>query len=159
MIIYLERALIFFIFAAEFQTVIMKQEDIRAPYKSTQLISILNKNAEIISELKKFMEEVSTKTSLRAHYCCAKNSFIRERILTLTCTVMLIINGLKCSLQVALPHCFEYFSQGLSCSRQAFCEQRVKWKPAFFHDLNQVPVSGFYRSYADRVKHWKGMVL
>ena len=117
------------------------------------------KNAEIIHELKKIMEEVSTRTSLRAHYCYAKNAFIRERILTLTCTVMLIINGLKCSLQVALPHCFEYFSQGLSCSRQAFCEQRVKWKPAFFHDLNQVPVSGFYRSCADRVKRWKGMVL
>ena len=72
----------FCIFASEFQTVIMKQEDISTSYKSTQLISILNKNAEIIHELKKFMEEVSTRTSLRAHYCYTKNSFICERILT-----------------------------------------------------------------------------
>ena len=133
----------FCIFVAEFQTVMMKQEDIKASYKSTQLISILNINAGIINELKKFIEEVSTQASLRVHYCYAKNAFIRERILTLTCTVMLIINGLKRSLQVELQHYFEYFSQGLSCSKQAFCEQRVKWKPAFFHDLNQVLVSGF----------------
>jgi hypothetical protein len=114
-------------------------------------------NVEIINELKKFINEVSGQTSKKAYYCYSKNSFIRERILTLKTTVMLIINGLKRSLQIELQHYFEYFTSGLSCSKQAFCEQRVKLKPEFFHDLNQVLVSGFYRFYDKNVKRWKGL--
>ena len=116
-------------------------------------------NVEIINELKKFIDEVSGQAIKKEHYCYSKNSFIRERILTLKCTVMLIINGLKRSLQIELQNFFENFSSGLSCSKQAFCEQRVKLKPAFFHDLNQVLVSCFYHFYDGNVKHWKGMIL
>ena len=72
---------------------------------------------------------------------------------------MLIINGLKRSLQIELQNFFENCFQGLSCSKQAFCDQRVKLKPDFFHALNQVPVSNFYRFYQGQDKRWKGMTL
>jgi hypothetical protein len=116
-------------------------------------------NVEIINELKKFIDSVARESDKRASYCYSTTSFIRERVLTLKCTVMLIINGLKRSLQIELQNFFEHCSQGLSCSKQAFCDQRVKLKPEFFHDLNQVLVSNFYRSYQEHVKRWKGMLL
>jgi hypothetical protein len=116
-------------------------------------------NVAIINELKKFINTVSNDKALRACYCYTPQSFIRNRVLTFSNTVMLITNSLKRSLQVELQSFFEYFSPGLSCSKQAFCEQRVKLKPQFFHDLNQVLVSEFYRSYAGKVKRWKNMEL
>jgi hypothetical protein len=116
-------------------------------------------NVEIINGIKKFIDSVSTEKSMKAYYCYSTTSFIRERILTLKCTVMLIINGLKRSLQIELQNYFEYCSEGLSCSKQAFCDQRAKLKPEFFHDLNHVLVSNFYSSYQENVKRWKGMIF
>ena len=116
-------------------------------------------NVEIINELKKFIESVAGEREQRESYCYLPTSFIRERILTLKCTVMLIINGLKRSLQIELQDFFEHCSQGLSCSKQAFCDQRVKLKPEFFQALNDVLVSNFYRFYQGQEKRWKGMRL
>ena len=116
-------------------------------------------NVEIINELKKFIDSVAKERDKRASYCYSPTSFVRERVLTLKCTVMLIINGLKRSLQIELQNFFENCTQGLSCSKQAFCDQRVKLKPEFFHALNQVLVSNFYRFYQGHDKRWKGMTL
>ena len=116
-------------------------------------------NVEIINEIKKFIDSVSSEKSLKEYYCYSTTSFIRKRVLTLKFTVMLIINGLKRSLQIELQDFFEYCTEGLSCSKQAFCDQRVKLKPEFFHDLNQVLVTNFYQSYQDHVRLWKGIIL
>jgi predicted component of viral defense system (DUF524 family) len=74
-------------------------------------------NVEIINEIKKFTDSVSTEKHMKESYCYSTTSFVRERVLTLKCTVMLIINGLKRSLQIELQNFFEHCSQGLSCSK------------------------------------------
>jgi hypothetical protein len=62
-------------------------------------------------------------------------------------------------LSIEIRRFFEQFSEGITCSKQAFCEQRAKLKPVFFQDMNQIPVSGFYRCYGEMAKRWKGMYL
>jgi hypothetical protein len=116
-------------------------------------------NVSIIDELKKFIDTVEMESSLKSQYCISTKAFTRKRILTLRNTAMLIINGLKRSLSVEVRHFFERFSPENTCTKQAFCEQRAKLKPAFFHDCNNVLTSGFYRHYGEHVKRWKGMIL
>jgi hypothetical protein len=116
-------------------------------------------NIAIINELKKFLEETAAIKAEMVKYTYTTQAFTRERVLTFKIMVMLILNALKRSLSVELQDFFEHFSQGNLCSKQAFCEQRAKLSPAFFHDWNQVLVSNFYRCYHANVKKWKGMVL
>jgi len=52
-------------------------------------------NVEIMNELKKFIDSIAMERDKRASYCYSPTSFVRGRILTLQCTVMLIINGLN----------------------------------------------------------------
>jgi hypothetical protein len=120
---------------------------------------ITDANVGIIQELKKFLNEISNENVQRARYVESAKSFTRRRQLPFKRIVMLILNGLKRSLQVELQSFFERFSPGQSCSKQAFCNQRIKLKPSFFHAWNQVLVSGFYHYYGDKVKQWKGMNL
>ncbi|MDR2843292.1 MAG: hypothetical protein LBV57_01435 [Candidatus Symbiothrix sp.] len=72
---------------------------------------------------------------------------------------MLILNILKRSLSVELQHFFDYFSQGMTCTKQAFSAQRAKLQPTFFHDWNTVLVENFYLHYGEYAKKWKGMRL
>jgi hypothetical protein len=95
----------------------------------------------------------------KQQYCYSVKAFTRNRLLSMENTVMLIMNALKRSLNIELQNYFERFAGGRSCSKQAFCEQRVKLKSGFFHDWNQVLISNFYKHYGDKVKTWKGMVL
>jgi hypothetical protein len=116
-------------------------------------------NVGIIHELKKFLNEISDEKARRKCYVYSTKAFTRKRLLPFTRIVMLIINGLKRSLQVELQSFFENFSQEQPCRKQAFCKQRIKLNPAFFHDWNQVLISNFYRSYGKNVKQWQGMNL
>jgi len=114
-------------------------------------------NVGIISELKKFLSSASTESAQRERYCYSSHTFTRHRLLPFTRIVMLIVNGLKRSLQVELQSFFEHFSQDLPCSKQAFSKRRIELKPTFFQEWNQVLVANFYRCYGERVKRWKGM--
>jgi hypothetical protein len=95
----------------------------------------------------------------KVQYCSSPTAFTRNRVLTMKNTIMLVMNALKRSLNIELQNYFEHIGTGISCSKQAFCEQRAKLKPEFFHAWNQVLVSSFYKHYGDHVKKWKGMVL
>ncbi|MDR2691161.1 MAG: IS4 family transposase [Dysgonamonadaceae bacterium] len=116
-------------------------------------------NVRIIDELKKFIRAIVNNPIEKAQYCNSSKAFTRDRILTMENTIMLIMNALKRSLNIELQSYFDHFGENKSCSKQAFCEQRVKLKPEFFHAWNQVLVSSFYKHYGDTVKTWKGMVL
>ncbi|MDR1339382.1 MAG: hypothetical protein LBK58_04945, partial [Prevotellaceae bacterium] len=69
------------------------------------------------------------------------------------------MNTLKWSLNIELQSSFEHFGGGISCSKQAFCEQRAKLKPEFFHAWNKLSISSFYKHYGNNVKKWKGMPI
>jgi len=116
-------------------------------------------NVGIINELKKFLNAVSTESPQRERYLYSSKKFTRNRLLPFKRVVMLIINGLKRSLQVELQSFFEHFSSYPPCSKQAFCKQRIQLKAAFFQEWNQVLVSGFYRYYGENAKRWKYMDL
>ena len=116
-------------------------------------------NVAIINDMKKVLEEVSVNREARIKYCYTPTAFTRNRILSFDRIVTLLLNGLKQSLQIELQNFFDHCVPGQSCSKQAFCEQRAKLKPEFFHDWNQVLVSSFYRHYEEKAKRWKGMYL
>jgi hypothetical protein len=117
-------------------------------------------NVVIIDTLKKFMSEATSVPSVKARYCnFADKDFTRNRVLTFSTLVFLLLNTVKRSLSIELQHFFECFSNGLTCSKQAFSAQHSKLNPVFFHDWNQVLVDQFYQQYGDRVKTWKGKRL
>ncbi|KAA6317719.1 hypothetical protein EZS27_032170 [termite gut metagenome] len=117
-------------------------------------------NVLIIDELNRFIHESVHITSIREKYCIsARKDFTRNRVLTFKVLAILLVRALKRSLSIEIQTFFEHFSQGISCSKQAFCAQGSKLKPIFFHDWNQVLVKSFYQHYGDQAKRWKAMKL
>jgi hypothetical protein len=116
-------------------------------------------NVSIINELKKFINEVVTKTSIKETYCYSKTAFTRNRVLTLPNIICLIIGTLKRSLTIEIQTYLKQFSEAKSCTKQAFCEQRVKLKATFFQAMNQILVTFFYLYYGEIAKRWKGKFL
>jgi hypothetical protein len=117
--------------------------------------SMAEANVSIIDELKKFLREIVNNPIKKAQYSSSSAAFTRNRVLKMDDIIMLIMNALKRSLNIELQSYFEHFGAGKSCSKQAFCEQRVKLKPEFFHAWNQLPVSSFYKHYGDSVKRYR----
>lgn len=113
-------------------------------------------NLWIITDLKKFLQEVSEDNMQKSKYTYGKQDFSRQRILCFKTTVLLLLNALKRSLSIELHEFFENIPQKVSCSKQAFSKQRRKLKPEFFHDWNSVLVESFYRHYKHKYKRWKG---
>lgn len=116
-------------------------------------------NVRIITELKHFIEKNANDASERCKYISSPEFFRRKRVLTFGRIALLIMSALKRTLSLELFHFPELFSVPLTCSKQAFSEQRIKLKPIFFHDWNQVLVQSFYRQYGLNVKKWKGLVV
>jgi hypothetical protein len=116
-------------------------------------------NVSIINDLKKFLSSVTDDASERERYVFLSTSFQRKRVLTLSLVVLLIINFLKKSLSIELSNFFFCLLPEKSCSKQAFCEQRAKLKPTFFHDWNKVFVSSFYHHYSEMKKTWNGLTV
>ena len=116
-------------------------------------------NVKIINELKKFMEDIPGIKSKKARYVYNPKAFTRRRKLTFTTLSLLILNGLKRSLSIEIQFFFEHFSQGLTCTKQAFSKQRTFMNPIFFHDWNRVLVDSFYYHYGNHIKRWKGFKL
>lgn len=69
--------------------------------------------------------------SLPTRYRVRAKSFTRNRILSFSVTVMLIINGMKRSLSAELQNFFGFFRPGRRCSKpSAPCSQN--WRQSFF---------------------------
>ena len=116
-------------------------------------------NEIIMSELKSFLGRASGESPERERYVFSPRAFTRKRILTFQLMVLLVTNALKRTLSLELQTFFACSGNGKSCSKQAFCEQRGKLKPTFFHDWNRVLTEGFYRHYGERAKTWKNMTV
>jgi len=116
-------------------------------------------NVAIITELKTFLEKKSNNSNEREQYTFSPKSFLRKRVLTFERISVLIVSSLKRTLSLELSKFSELFSVGLSCSKQAFCEQRAKLAPSFFHDWNQVFVQSFYQHHRKNIKTWKDLIV
>ena len=116
-------------------------------------------NVAIITELKTFLEQTAGSASERSCYVSSPQDFQRRRVLTFERLAVLIMSSLKRTLNLELLQFFEHFPSVLSCTKQAFCEQRVKLRPSFFYDWNQVLVQSFYQHYGSKVKTWKNLVV
>lgn len=121
--------------------------------------SVVELNALIINKLKDFASAVPTTCSQRNLYLFSSKAFQRKRILTFQNVVMLIIHILKRTLSVELQQFFMNFSEAQTCSKQAFCQQRVKLKPSFFHDWNHVLVGEFYQQYGEKARTWNDLIV
>lgn len=74
---------------------------------------------------------------------------------------LLVVNFLKRSLNVEIKEFFEKAlgEEKLSCTKGAFCLQRLKLHPSFFFLWNQILTASFYEHYAKEVKRWRGFRL
>ena len=120
---------------------------------------ITSTNVRIICDVRKFLDETSEKSEARAKYVTSSKYFTRDRSLPFKRLALLIMNGMKRSIQVELHSFHDNFTTERACSKQAFCERRGKLKPKFFDDLNQVLTSSFYRNYGKCAKRWNGLYL
>lgn len=74
--------------------------------------------------------------------------------------VALLINLPKRSLSIEIQEFFDSIGKPeLSCTKGAFCLQRVKLKALFFQIWNQWLVDSFYHYYGASVKRWQGFRL
>jgi len=115
-------------------------------------------NLRIITDLKKFLMQISTYTELWPQCVTSEKAFTRKRCLPFSTLVMLILNLPKRSLSVEIKSFYSHIEQK-SCSKSAFCQQRTKLKPFFFELWNRILVKSFYRHHNNRIKRWKGFVL
>ncbi len=121
---------------------------------------MIEANIKIIGELKLFIETVSQQAEIRELFTSKAVDFSRDRKLPMVSVVALIINFLKRSLSIELREFFDLLGeQQNSCTKGAFCLQRVKLNPLFFQLWNHFLVNGFYHHYAERAKRWKSFRL
>lgn len=121
--------------------------------------SMTESNVRIINELKNYLEIKANDPIERKEYISSAQSFSRKRILTFDRIVILIVSGLKRTLSLEILKFMECFLDGVSYTKQAFSEQRMKLKPSFFSDWNQVLVHSYYRECKQHVKSWKGFIV
>jgi len=115
-------------------------------------------NIRIVSDLKMFLEHAAYSREEKLRYAFSEKDFTRKRSLPFCTLALLILNLPKRSLSVEVSSFFAHVKQK-SCSKAAFCLQRVKLKPFFFQSWNRILTGSFYRHYGEKVKRWKGFLL
>jgi len=115
-------------------------------------------NLRIITDLKKFLMQLSSHTELWRQCVTSEKAFTRNRCLPLSTLVLMILNLPKRSLNIELHSFFAHINR-VKCGKSAFSMQRTKLKPFFFQLWNRVLTQSFYHHYKNRVKFWKGFIL
>lgn len=85
--------------------------------------------------------------------------FTRERVLTFSKIVLLILRGHKLGMQNALNKVFTELDEVYQVpTKSAYCQARQKLKPEVFIDLNESINEDFYQLYEEEgsVKRWHG---
>lgn len=117
-------------------------------------------NLKIISDLKNFITQTATDSSLRDLFVSSPKAFSRNRKLGFERLVYLLLNFLKKSYSIEIA---EFYSQlnllEEKVSKSAFCQQRMKIKALFFAGLNEVLIRSFYKYDETSIRRWKGMRL
>lgn len=112
----------------------------------------MKKAHEIISKIKAklFSEEFKDKHKIKPQY------FIRKSILNFTNLAVMILNGVKKSLQVEL-FTFGKLTSLPIVTKQAFSQARKKISSEVFKDLNNELIFEFYSN--NKIKTWNGFVV
>lgn len=121
--------------------------------------SMTDCNVRIIHDLKNFLKQSMETQSQKEKHVSSSKDFTRNRTLTFSLLVMLILNTLKRSLSIELENFFDCFSTYGCCTKQAFSAQRSKLNPQFFHDWNQELVTSFYKHNKETFLKWNGFKL
>ncbi len=88
-----------------------------------------------------------------------KEDFIRNRALTFSMVVVMIMRGQKVSLQSTINKVFTSLGKvWKAVSNSAYSQARKKLKAEVFVELNEVTIEGYYEEYGKEgeVKLWKG---
>jgi hypothetical protein len=96
---------------------------------------------------------------LTKRYRKAEKDFTRERVLTFSRVVVLILSGHKLSLQNGLNKVFKALGKVFEVpTASAYCQARQKIKAEVFVALNQSVVADFYELYGaeNKVERWHG---
>lgn len=116
-------------------------------------------NVAIIKELKQYLEEISMNAEKRNEYTRSEKDFTRDRVLTFSRLAGFLLHLPKRSLSIELREYLDRLSSGTTVSKSAFSQQRVKLKPTFFQQWNQLLTERFYHHYGEKVKRWRGHLL
>jgi len=117
-------------------------------------------NLAIIEDLKLFLSQSKTDTSLREMFIESAPSLTRDRKLPLDRLVLLLINLLKKSYSIEIEDFYQLIEeQEAICSKSAFCQQRMKLKSLFFSCWNTILVNSYYLHCRSSVKRWHGFRL
>lgn len=119
------------------------------------LPSMLATNLRIIADLKQFLFSVSANKSHLQHFCLQPKAFKRRRVLTFERMAVFMVQLCKKSLKVEHDGFFDSIKRA-SCTKSAFCMQRINFDPAFFYCWNRVLCESFYDHYQSKVKRWRG---
>jgi hypothetical protein len=121
---------------------------------------MIDANIKIIGELKEFLNVISSKPELKELFTGKSSDFIRNRKLTFSRTVLLILNMPKRSLAIEVREFFEQIeNESITCSKAAFTIQRKKLKSSFFEVWNKLLIDCFYHYYEENVKKWNNFLL
>ncbi|XHR95201.1 IS4 family transposase [Mucilaginibacter sp. UC70_90] len=117
-------------------------------------------NLRIIEDLKSFLNQSVNESSMRQLFTDTPTCFIRDRKLPFDRLALLLINLLKKSYSIEIEDFYQLLDEPeMTCSKSAFCQQRMKLKNIFFSCWNSVLVDSYYRHYEASVKRWKGFRL
>jgi hypothetical protein len=117
-------------------------------------------NLAIIEDLKLFLYQCKTDATLREMFTESAPCLTRDRKLPLDRLVLLLINLLKKSYSIEIEDFYQLIDeQETSCSKSAFCQQRMKLKSSFFSCWNTILVNSYYLHCQSSVKRWHGFRL
>jgi len=117
--------------------------------------------SNICANLVSYLKEIIFSDDFRQLYRKNQNDFTRNRKLTFTTIILLLINFLKNSLQDELDYFFKAVHQQevpeRTVTKSAFCRARRKVNPEAFIHLNRKLADFFYQHFPYRT--WRGFRL
>lgn len=122
------------------------------------LPSMLAANLQIIADLKEFLFSVSFNNEHLRLFSLRPTAFRRRRTLTFERMAVFMVQLCKKTLKVELDDFFGSLDL-VSCSKAAFCMQRINFDPSFFYSWNRILCESFYKNYESTIKKWRGFRL
>lgn len=119
---------------------------------------MLATNLRIIADLKQFLFSISSNKSHLQQFSLQPKAFKRRRVLTFERMAVFMVQLCKKTLKVELDEFFDSINTA-TCTKAAFCIQRLNFDPAFFYCWNMVLCESFYNHFRSGVKRWRGYRL
>lgn len=118
----------------------------------------MSTNLKIISDLRDFIVLSSQESGLKSLFTSSPGDFSRKRKLHFELVVCMLLNFFKKSYDIEIADFFNWIgSDGLTASKSAFSQQRLKINSFFFNCLNTILADSFYTHYKDEVRRWNGL--